>query len=171
MRKLLHVTLTFLALAYIFCATANAAAQATDESIVDLARQLYEILRDGGYSIAAVAAGLLFVSAVLRRFGARVVPWFATSNGGRVIVLIGSFGAMLTAALATGSAVSAALVFGALHAAFLASAGYSWIKKVLIDPLRPWMESKAPAPLRWLYLAIAWMFARIATGEKPAEAS
>lgn len=155
------VALTFFALAYLFAAAAWAAAAAgTDGSIADLLRPVYDAIIAGDYAFA-IASAIVLIAAVLRRYGSKVFPWFGTQTGGVAILMIGTFGTSLSTALAAGEPVSWDLVYGALKAAAVAGSLYSWIKRLVIDPLRPWMESNAPAPLRYVFLAVAWIFDRV----------
>jgi hypothetical protein len=153
--------LTFFAVGYLFAAVAHAAALVgTDGSIGDLLRPVYDAIIAGDYAFA-IASAIVLLAAVLRRWGSKVLPWFGTQPGGVAILMIGSFGASLSTALAAGEPISWDLVYGAFKTAAVAGSLYSWLKRLVIDPLRPWMETKAPAPLRYVYLAVAWVFDRV----------
>lgn len=167
LRTAAHTIVLFMAFAYALCATANAAAVvATDGSIVDLLVPIYNAIVSGNYTLS-VALGFILLSRLLRYFGTKAVPWLGTHAGGVVVLVLGSFGASLAVLAAAGGTFSWPFVYGWLVTAMAAGSIYTWAKRLVIDPLRPWMEERAPAPLRVIFEIVAWLVERVAP--KPPE--
>lgn len=152
------VSATFIAF-FAFLGTAFAANVATgdEESLLDLAKPILEAVKGGDYFLAAACA-LILGAAALRKYGAKRWPFFATKPGGALLMLLASFSGALATSATAGEVPSAGLAWAAFKVSIAAAGGYSLISVLVIDPLRPWMETKAPAWLRTAFNALAWVF-------------
>lgn len=148
--------LTLMLLVLLLPAVAHASTDA--DSIGDLARLIYDGVMSGQY-FAAAAGALVLATAMLRRYGAQLLPWFASDAGGTVLTLTGSLGGALLTAAVGGAAVSWSLVWAALIVGFVAIGGYKTIKRLVIDPLRP-RAANWPIWGRAAFSVVAWIFDR-----------
>lgn len=140
-----------------FTATSFAAAGASEDgSLLDYAKPVLDAVMSGNYAYAAALA-LVLVAAVARKYGAKHWSFLATDAGGALIVLLASFGGALATTTAAGAWPSLAMVWVAAKVAAMAAGGWSLVKKILIDPLRPW-ASRQPAWIQAVFAVITWVF-------------
>lgn len=145
----LTAALAFL-LAFAGTAAAQSVAAGDEGSLLDLARPVLDALLDGKPGLAAMLA-LVVVAAGAQKWLAPRVPFFATSLGAALIVLVGSFGGAAAALLSGGATWSLALVWTALKVA----AGAAGIRG-LAKPLVQWAAGHAPAWIRPLFTLVLW---------------
>lgn len=175
MKKIVSA-LTVLAVAFLSFVGVAHAADAADPSgdgsgLLDLAKPVIDAVLRGEPWLAASLA-LVFMVALVGKYGpkfpGRLGRWMGKLDGsdaGRAaLVLIGSFGGALGAALTGGAAMSLALAWTAMKVAIGASGVYSLAKK-LLTPL----VGKAPAWMQPLLRLILWAFDR--KGQDAAEAA
>ena len=130
----------------------------SDQPVIDLARLIYEGVI-GGHYFAAAAGALVLVTAVLRRYGAQLIPWLASDVGGTALAFAGSLGgALLTAALG-GAHLSWWLAWQAFQVGAAAVGGYVALKRLVINPLRP-RAASWPTWARAIFAVVAWVFDR-----------
>lgn len=150
-------------------ALAQGATLPEDSSVLDIFRPLWEAATGGHWWLAASLSLVVGVTLVKKYHPGKLGQWASTDVGGSSLVLIGSFGGALAAALAGSSSMSTGLAFNALKVAIGAAGGYTLLKKLLIDPvLRPLAE-KAPAWLKPVLAVVLWAFDKpdpIAEAEK-----
>lgn len=174
MQKVLTYILAALVGIAFFAGTATAATAAlpADTSISDLARPIYDAIMHGQYW-AALALGLVLITAVLKRYAAPKLPWLTGDVGAPTLVLLASFGAASATAFLAGAAPSLALAWASAQIAFVAAGGFALAKK-LFAPLLGRLSAKAPAWLRPIIAAVLWVFDRpsaIAKAEKSGAAA
>lgn len=132
------------------CTTGIAVAAAPDDgSLIDLARPVFDAVMSGEYVYAAALALVLLV-AIASRYGSRWMPFLGTGPGKVLLVVLGSFAASVSTALAAGVALSAAMFWTATKVAVTAAGGFS-ILKAMLKPLLPKLPSWARKPLSWVF--------------------
>lgn len=154
-------------IAFTLCALTSMSAMAApldqqtlDEPLLGIARIIYESLL-GHHYFAAMAGALVLLTAILRRVGVRVTPWFGTDLGGTLLVFGNAVGGALLAAALGGGALSLTLLGSAVVVGGAAAGGYTAVKRLVITPLRR-RSARWPAWLRYLFGAVAWIFGRAA---------
>lgn len=147
------ITIISLALVALVSFTATAFASESSESIMDLAKPVYDAFVDGQPMLAAALALVLAV-ALARKYLAPRWKFLATDAGGALLVLLGAMGSAFAAALAGGASLSLALTWQALGVAVTAAGGYTLIKRLIINPL----QGKGPAWLRAALRVLTWIF-------------
>ncbi len=158
---LLAAPLGFTATAY----AADAAAVPNGESLLDLAKPIYEAVMSGQWWLAAAAALILSV-ALLRRWAPW--PWLKDGPGVALLTVGASFAGALATALAAGQAMTGGLAWMAAGVAFAAIGGYSALKVALLPALE-WLSGKLPAWARPVVDLLRWILSRptaIAKAEK-----
>lgn len=140
-----------------FSGTAWAATAASDTSLLDVAKPVFEAILSGKPGLAAALA-LVLVAAVARKYAGKRIGFFNTDAGGAVLVLLGSFGGAAAAAITGGASWSFSLGYKALAVAFSAAGGYSLVKRLLVEPvLRP-LFAKAPGWAQPFLGVMLWFF-------------
>lgn len=140
-----------------FTATAFASAGLTDDgSLLDYARPVLDAALAGNYPYA-FALALVLVAAVARKWGAKHWTFLATDAGGAATVLLAAFGGALATATAAGAWPTGAMLWTAAQIAAMASGGWSLVKKLVIDPLRPW-ASRQSAWVQSVFAVLSWVF-------------
>lgn len=154
------VSVLVLALTFLLTFTASAFAAGAgvpDESLVDLAKPVFQAVMSGNYVLAAAAALVLVVAAVARRAPASWT-WVRADWGRALLVFLGSFGGAAATALTASAAVTWAVAYMSVKVAFAAAGGYS-----LLKPLIKALEVRAPAWLAPLFKVLGWVFNGIGT--------
>lgn len=148
--------------AFTATATVAQAAQENPESIVDIAKPVFDAVRDGNYPAAAALALVLLVAIV-----SRYAPWafFKSGHGKALLVLVGAFGGALGTGWLAGAPVAAATFWAALKVAVSAAGGYSLFKSLLV-PLLARFNSKLPVWLQPILALILAIFAKADPEEK-----
>jgi hypothetical protein len=72
---------------------------------------------------------IVAVIAVVRRYGSKVVPWFATDRGGATLVLLAGMGTAFAEAAAAGRVTWSTLAAG-LGMTFMSAGAWAWAKKM-----------------------------------------
>lgn len=111
-----------------------------DFDIFVLAKQIFDAVMGGQWTLVAALALMLVVFA-LRKFGAARLPWLASDAGGAVAVLLTSVLGAVATALTAGEVLSPALLLKALQVGFAAAGGWAVLKKALL-PLGMWLLTK-----------------------------
>jgi hypothetical protein len=96
---------------------------------LDVAARVFAAVQAGNYALAG-ALGVVAVCWVLRRYGARWLPWLATDAGGAVLVLGTAVAGTFVAATAGGASITVDVVRRALEVGFTAAGGYATVKKI-----------------------------------------
>ena len=113
-----------------FTASASAAELVIDGDLGELVQPVLQAAQAGNWPWA-LAAALVLATAVMRRFGAKRWPFWASGQGAAILLLVGSFAASLATAFAAGAGLSWHLMKAALGVAITAAGGYSLIKTFL----------------------------------------
>jgi hypothetical protein len=162
-----NISVGVLVFLFSFTGTALAADLATDPSVTDLIKPIFEAVKSGN-SFLAAAMTLVLLVALARRYGISRFPFLGSDAGGAAMTLVGSFGGALSTALLAGSAPSLGLLSTALGIAVAASGGYSMAKRLLV-PLLEKLATKCPAWMHPMFDLVLWVFGRssaIAKAEK-----
>lgn len=134
-------------------AVAQSAAETTEWNMI---QEVITAFRTGNPTLAVMLA-LVLLAAIASKYGAKRIPWFASSAGRAVIVLVGAFGGAGATALAGGASWSMGLAASALAVAVKAAGGYSLFKALVFEPLKPYLDrlpqwAKAPLSiLMWVF--------------------
>lgn len=144
------------------------------ESVLELARPVFDAVMAGQYPLAAALALVLLV-AVARKWLAPRVPFFGSDAGGALLALAGSFGGAVATALLAGATLSWSVAWTALGVAFTAAGGYSLVKRLggaLLAriPLPNWLKTLLDSAL-WIFsspVERAEAAGAAAVAEKPA---
>lgn len=162
-RKLISPIVSAAVLAFVFLIALTGAAWAAtvaspdDGNLIDLARPVFEAIVSGKPGVASGLA-LVFLAAVARRYGGKRWAFLNTDAGGALLVLVGSFGGFLAAALTGGASFSLSMVYKVIAMAVSAAGGYSLVKRLIIEPIvRPLMK-RAPAWMQPIFALIMWVF-------------
>jgi hypothetical protein len=102
----------------------------SDFDVMALVKALAVAVKAGQWPVAAVLFFVVIV-AILKKFGARWIPWLATSEGGTVLALATATASVLGAAAITGVAITWGLVWNALLAGATAIGGYVGVRRIL----------------------------------------
>lgn len=159
MRSIALFILVFL-LAFTATALGAAGLAPEDGSVLDLLAPIVDAFRGGNYPLGGALAIVLAV-ALARRYGTEYIPWLGTKAGAALMVLVGSFGGALAAALsAPGAVLSFAMVKSATAIAVGAAGGYTLIKDLVVDPLTrsAWYRERAPGWLKAIVSVVLWVF-------------
>jgi hypothetical protein len=158
MKLLITVASAFAVGLLAFTASA-AAAGLVDQPSGDLAEMILTAVTGGQYWLAAAVALVLAVR-LAREYAPKTGPlsFLRTGAGAAVLVLLGSFGAAVAAALAAGVTVTAALL-PALGVSVAAAGGFSLIKKLGV-PVLGWLRNKLPAVAHPVIDLLLWVFSR-----------
>lgn len=113
--------------------------------IVEAIRPLYDAVLSGRWAFAACIS-LVLLTTVLRRYGAKYLPWLGTDEGGASLLLAGSFGGALATALGAAQWPTAGMLWTALTVAVSAAGGYTLVKKLGV-PLLERLAKVLPAPV------------------------
>jgi hypothetical protein len=138
---------------FVFCFVASACAVAVvDPQPSEMLRFVIEAFSSGKYYYAAALILVGLVGAA-KYYGASRIKWLTTDQGGAFLVLMGSFGAVLSATLADGSTPSLASVYQALIIAVTASGGYTIVKRLIVTPYLAPLVKKYPslALILWIF--------------------
>lgn len=155
--KFLFIFSTFILFLLGFTTGADAARLAEEETVLpDLVGPVLDAFATGQPVVAAMLA-LVLIAALASRYGAKKWPWLAGSTGKASLVMLGAFGASGAAALMGGGSLSLALLGTAVMVAVQAAGGYSLVKSLVIDPLRP-LVAKGPVWLQFGFSMLSWMF-------------
>lgn len=147
-----------------FVGTAFAQSQAMDDqqSLLDMARPIFDAIMSGSY-LAAAAFALLASVAAFKRYAPGRAGAFARSDVGGVATtfLMSFFGAAATSLLAFKgwAGMSLAMLKMSAGVAFLAIGGYVGIKKFLLPLLAPYL-AKLPAWAQPGVKLLLWFFDR-----------
>lgn len=107
---------------------------------LDLVGQVAKAALAGDWRMVAAAGLVLFVWAA-RRYAVKLVPWFATDEGGAGLVLLCGFAATLATSISTGAALGIGTVWAALQTSFVAAGGWT-VGKRLLRALWAWLKPK-----------------------------
>lgn len=102
-------------------------AYAQPDELSGVGSTLLEAIRGGHYAYAA-AIGLVAIVSLLRTYGGSHWPWLSHKLVAPLLVLVGSFGATVTASLAEGAALSGGMLWGAAKLAVTGAGLYSLAK-------------------------------------------
>lgn len=122
------------------------AAFAQDAGLWELATPVYENLFAGNYA-ASIAAGVILLVALVRRYGGTYSDIFADALVAPILVLVGSAAGVVFTSTVTGAAFSGAIAWNALKIAVLASGSYSMAK--------PYLQALAKVAPAWAKPLIA----------------
>lgn len=163
-RKLFAPVVTLLILVFGFSATAFAQSQTLgeQETLLDLARPVFDAIMSGSY-LAAAAFALVFAVALFKRYAPGRAGAFARSDVGGVATTFAMsfFGAAATSLLAFKgwAGISLAMLKMSAGVAFLAIGGYVGVKKFLLPLLAPYL-AKLPAWAQPMVKLVLWFFDR-----------
>lgn len=118
----------------------------------DLLEPVYRAFAHGEYWYAGALA-LIPAAAAGRRYGGEYWPALRTETGTAAMLLIGSFGASLSARLAGGVELTPEILLDASKNAICAAGGYAILKVLIITPILVPLANKYPrmgAPLKLL---------------------
>jgi len=167
----LFTALSFLAIVVVSFIGTGVAYAADPESILELAKPVFDAVLAGQYLLAA-ALMLVLAVAVIRRY----VPWpfLRTDDGGALLALVASFGGAMATAIAAGAPLSWGMAWVAVGVAFAAAGGYSMIKKLLVPRLQQ-VRAILPPWARPILSIVLWIFERpdqrVADAEKAGDAA
>lgn len=87
---------------------------------------------------------LVLIAAVwlVRKFGAKKIPFLATDRGGAILVMVASILGALANSLAAGKGYSSDVLLHSVYLGFMAAGGWVWIRKMLGVK----SEATTPAP-------------------------
>jgi hypothetical protein len=108
----------------------EAAPVAADFDPMTLVAALVHAIQAGQWPVAVVLC-FVAVIAALKRFGAKWIPWLATSEGGTVLALLTTAASILGAAAIVGTPITWALVGQAAAAGFATIGGYVGVRRLL----------------------------------------
>lgn len=136
-----------------FFGTSVAFAQVPPEAgVSDLVKPVFDAVMQGHFALAG-ALLLILTVAVLRKYGIKKWPFFATDTGGTLLALVASFGGALATTLGAGVSLSWGVLASALGVAATASGGYTLIKRLAI-PMLKMLPKSLQKPLSLIY----WIF-------------
>lgn len=151
-----------LMLGFVGSAFAQAQTLPDQESLLDLARPIFDAVMAGHY-LAGAALGLVFAVALFKRYAPGKAGAFARSDAGGVTTTFAMsfFGAAATSLLAFKgwAGMSLAMVKMSAGVSFLAIGGYVGIKKFLLPLLAPYL-AKLPAWMQPGVKLLLWVFDR-----------
>lgn len=149
----LHVGLGLLMLAaYAGTALAAGAASPDGGSLFDLLAPVLDALTSGRWLLGSALA-LALTAGLAAKYGSSRFPFLGTGPGRALLVLVGSFGGAVGAAVKAGVMPGLSLFSSAFGVALVAAGGYS-LTKTLIGPLVP----KLPKWLQPIANAVLWFF-------------
>lgn len=111
-----------------------------EADVIDLVSQVAKAALAGDWRLAAAAGLVLFVWAA-RRYAAKLLPWFATDEGGAGLVLLCGFAATLATSIGTGAAIGLGTLWAAMQTSFVAAGGWT-VGKRLLRALWAWLKPK-----------------------------
>lgn len=177
MQRIIKIfSLALLTLLGCFTATALAAGAATpgDESLLEMAKPIYDAFVHGQKLYAGMLALVLVIAAMKRYAPGKVGAWLQTDIGGALTTLVMSFAGAMATSLAGGVGVSFAMVKAAAMIAVGAAGGYSLIKKLVVEPFLKPLSKKAPAWAQPIFAVVFWIFDKkspVAEAEAAGEAA
>lgn len=147
---------------FVGSAFAQAQAMSDQDSLLDMARPIFDSIMAGHY-LAGAALGLVLAVAAFKRYAPGKAGAFARTDAGGVMTtfLMSFFGAAATSLLAfKGMAgLSLAMLKMSSGVAFIAIGGYVGVKKFLLPMLTPYV-AKLPTWMQPLAKMVLWMFDR-----------
>lgn len=157
--KLLCVFILALLAMFTGVAFAAGATIPEDGSALDLIKPVIDAFRGGDYPFAA-SMTIVFLVAIVRRYGTTKIPFFGTERGAALLAFVGSFAGAMTAGLSGDGEFSQHLLLTAVNVALAATGGYMAVKAFVIDPLlkSKFYQDKAPAWLKSILSLVLWMF-------------
>lgn len=155
MNKIYLILVSVLVSLGLFTATSHAATAldpiSGDGPGLAAAKAVYEAISGGHYAYA-VALALVVAAALIRKYGGARFPIFHTDAGSFLLVIGGSFGTALAAALTGGGALTLHLALMAGVVAFSAAGGYSAVKALLLPQLAKILPQNVMAIISWLFV-------------------
>jgi len=133
----------------------------------DVAKAVYDAFANGHKAYAA-ALSLVIVVALVRKYLGGRWRFLHTDIGSTLLVLAGSFGTALAASLAGGGPATAHAAWSALVVAFGAAGGYTAVKKVIIEPLAPYLPESIRGVVLWLFEHASDVQVSVTDGNTPA---
>lgn len=108
----------------------------------------------------ALAASLFLVAAAstAKHWGGQRFPFLLTNTGSALLVLLGSFGGAMAAAITGGAPPGWSLAWQALQIAIGASGSYSLLKQLVVDPVLQPLALKAPKWTQPIFSVVLWFF-------------
>lgn len=173
MRKVLHSLAAFaapvvLGLIAFFAMSAtafaaNAAIPDGDSSVSDMAHAVYDAITSGHY-IASAALALIFMVALVRRYGglvsAKLETMVHSDVGVALTTLLLAFGGALATSTLSGDAWHWAMLWTSATVAFAAAGSYAMLKALVYDKIvaSDWYKNKAPEWFKLLFGVLGWIF-------------
>lgn len=155
MNRLTRWTLLALLLAVPFLALAQDVPPAADLDVLALFKVLVGAIQGGQWPLVVVVVFIGLVQ-LLRRFGAKWVPWLATSDGGTVLTFLTVMGSALAAgAFLPGAVITWPFIGKAALAALAAIGGWTGTRRFL-GVLAP-LAAKIPSIGPWLSGVLLWL--------------
>lgn len=149
--------------AFVLCmlvATTAYAASGGDDPLFDLARAVFLAITGRDYEAIGITS-LALMTALLVKFGSRISPWFDRGYGRALILIMSGYSTAFTAAAAAGAPITWSFFGATTKVVILAAGGYGLAKALIIEPLRPYMETRAPSWLRTIFHGVSWIFDKI----------
>ena len=152
MLKHLYITTLVAVAAYFSFSGVAVAANAVDpaDGSTDVAKAIYDAFA-GGHKAYAASLTLVIVVALARKYLGGRWKWMHTDAGSTIMVLAGAYGTALSASLAGGGPVTLHAAWSALVVAFGAAGGYAAVKRLVIEPLAPYLPESIRGPVVWLF--------------------
>ncbi len=160
-RIIAALTLVFgVMMAFTATAFASTVVVPPDQSLLDMAKPVYEQVMAGHY-IPAAALALILLVALLKRYAPGKAGAFMHSDVGGVLTTFAtSLGGAVALATVGGAAWHWSMLWVSAGVAVAAAGGYTMIKKLVVEPLMrsTWYQTKAPSWLKAVMGLALWMF-------------
>lgn len=123
------------------------------EELLELLKPTYEAIASGNWALGA-SLGLIVAVTLVRKYGSRHFPKWASRPAGFVLNYLLALGGTLSTAYSAGAPVDA----GSLWLAAKVAAGGSVIYEVMRELLLPLAEKFLPKKLQWLLKPLKAIF-------------